>query len=111
MFNQLTNMEQWRTLKFRSNKAPALIVKHSNTSPDSAETLQKIITAWQHNIITLPINLVVVQENREISNTIEKDLKIKHESPQIIVMLNGKAVYTASHNEIQPLAIAWVLSR
>ena len=111
MFNQLTNMEQWRTLKFRSNQAPVLIVKHSNTSADSAEALQKIITASQQQIIKLPINLIVVQENREISNNIEKDLDIKHQSPQVIVMLAGKATYTASLGDINPANIAQALNQ
>lgn len=109
MFNQLTNMEQWRVLKFRSKKAPVLILKHSNTCSTCAQALQDIRDAQSKKIIEQPINLVVVQENREISNKIEKELKIKHESPQVIVMRDEKSIYNASHEKIDVKKIAQAL--
>lgn len=110
MINQLTNMEQWRTIKFRSKKTPILILKHSNTNPDSAHALQKIRNAQSEKIIDKPINLVVVQENREISNNVEKELNIKHKSPQAIVISDGKAIYSASHENIDIKQIAKALN-
>lgn len=100
MFSQLSNLEQWRTLKFRSKNEPKLIFKHSNTSPDSAETLQKIRDAQDQGIVNRPIHLVVVQENKEIADTIEKDLATKHQLAQIIVMFDSQAVYSAAGAEI-----------
>ena len=110
MLNQLTNMEQWRVLKFRSNKAPVLILKHSNTYSTSSYTLQKIRDGQAAQIIDKPINLVVVQENREISNKIAKELNIKHQSPQAIVMHNGQAIYSANHEAIDTTQIAQALN-
>ena len=37
---------------------------------------------------------------REISSKIESYFKVTHESPQVLVILNGECIYNASHNEI-----------
>lgn len=38
--------------------------------------------------------------NRDLSNRIEEDLDVVHQSPQLIVLENGKAVKNASHQSI-----------
>jgi bacillithiol system protein YtxJ len=37
---------------------------------------------------------------REISNAIARKFQVEHESPQAIIIRDGKAVYSASHFEI-----------
>jgi len=37
---------------------------------------------------------------REISNAIAERFQVHHESPQVILVKNGEAVYDASHMEI-----------
>ncbi len=37
---------------------------------------------------------------RPISNQIAEQFMVRHESPQIIVLENGKAIYKASHENI-----------
>ena len=37
---------------------------------------------------------------REISNAIANRYDVMHQSPQILVIKNGKVVYTASHDAI-----------
>ena len=37
---------------------------------------------------------------RSISNKIEEQLGVKHESPQILVIENGVCTYHTSHNDI-----------
>jgi bacillithiol system protein YtxJ len=37
---------------------------------------------------------------RSISNKIAEDLGVRHESPQLIVIENGKAINSASHQHI-----------
>jgi len=38
--------------------------------------------------------------NRAISNKIAEDFRIRHESPQLIVIENGRAINSASHQHI-----------
>ena len=42
-------------------------------------------------------------QHREISNAIEKQFMVKHESPQLIVIENENAVKSASHYEVLEL--------
>jgi bacillithiol system protein YtxJ len=43
---------------------------------------------------------------RELSNILAEQLHVKHESPQVIVVRNGKAVYHASHDSINTHDVA-----
>jgi bacillithiol system protein YtxJ len=56
------------------------------------ETLSKGETAgcWE----------MVVQQNRELSRLVAEETGIRHESPQIILFRNGKAVWSASHGAV-----------
>jgi bacillithiol system protein YtxJ len=42
---------------------------------------------------------------REISNRIESDFNVKHQSPQILVIKNGKCIFHTSHSNISWSAI------
>ncbi|MFY0644026.1 MAG: bacillithiol system redox-active protein YtxJ [Bacteroidia bacterium] len=44
--------------------------------------------------------LLDVIAQRDLSNNIASKFQIKHESPQLIIVKNGKAVYHASHFDI-----------
>jgi bacillithiol system protein YtxJ len=38
--------------------------------------------------------------NRDISQAVANELEVHHESPQIILLVNGEVVYDASHFDI-----------
>ncbi|HXV65419.1 MAG TPA: bacillithiol system redox-active protein YtxJ [Vicinamibacteria bacterium] len=52
------------------------------------------------------IHEVDVIEDRQVSDYIETRTGIRHESPQIIVLRDGKAVWCASHSRVTAEAIA-----
>ena len=43
---------------------------------------------------------VVVQKARNVSQEIAKQTGVRHESPQILLVQNGKCVWNASHRSI-----------
>ena len=49
------------------------------------------------------INWYVIDliSNREISDSIEHQFEIKHESPQVLIIKNGQCVYHKSHLNIR----------
>jgi bacillithiol system protein YtxJ len=47
------------------------------------------------------VNLVEVQSARSVSKEIATRVGIAHESPQVIVLRRGKAVWNASHFQIK----------
>jgi len=57
------------------------------------------------------INFVVVQDDRDISNSIADRTGHRHQSPQIFVIKNGKPVYHATHYGVDPEAIEEAINR
>ncbi|MEP6850233.1 MAG: bacillithiol system redox-active protein YtxJ [Acidobacteriota bacterium] len=79
---------------------PVLLFKHSDTCGISMDVLERV------SAVIEDIRLVVVQDDRDISNAIAQRLGIRHASPQAFVLWQGKPVYHATHYGIDPAAIA-----
>lgn len=93
-FNHLDSIEQLDQVFTESNENPVLIFKHSLTCPISADIYQDIKS------VDGTVNLIVVQTGRDISEEVADKTHIRHESPQAIVLKDGKPVYHASHYNI-----------
>jgi bacillithiol system protein YtxJ len=84
-----------------SHEEPVLLLKHSLTCPVSARGL-RVFGEVGH---AAPRYLVVVQRARDVSNRIASETGVRHESPQAMVLFRGRAVYHASHYDIDPDAL------
>lgn len=93
-FTEIMSTEQLENLFELSNQKPVVLFKHSTTCPISAGVHQEISNA------DADINIVVVQHARNVSDAIAQKTGIRHESPQAIVLKNGKAVYHAAHYDV-----------
>lgn len=103
-FISLDTLEQLDSIIHESAVEPILIFKHSRSCGISFDVLQQL-EAVDHKI-----HVVVVQENRQISDAIADRLGIRHASPQAFVLKHGKPVYHATHYGIDLDAIASHLS-
>lgn len=93
-FNEIRDLEQLETLFAKSNEQPVVLFKHSITCPISSGVYQEISKA------DAEINLIVVQNSRNVSSEIAEKTGIRHESPQAIVLKNEEVVYHASHYDV-----------
>lgn len=93
-FNHLDSVEQLAEVFAESDKTPVFIFKHSLTCPISADIYQEIKN------VNGVVNLVVVQTARDVSQEVAAKTGVRHESPQAIVLENGKPVYHAAHYDI-----------
>lgn len=93
-FTKITDREALDEALARSNQEPVILFKHSTTCPISAAAYR------QMSEMGGDVSLVVVQNAREVSKEVEAMTGVRHESPQAIVLKNGKAVWTASHFDI-----------
>ena len=75
-----------------------LIFKHSNRCPISARAARTVSSV--EGELPVPTYTVIVHDARELSNAIAADFGVPHESPQLILIKDGKAVWHASHYEI-----------
>ena len=98
-FDDLSTEEHLETLLLRSRKEPVIIYKHSNICGLS-NIAEREIRALVENHAAAVYKLVV-QRARHISDRIEEMFGIRHESPQAILVHNGRAVYNASHRRIR----------
>jgi bacillithiol system protein YtxJ len=83
-------------LKEKSLPASCLVYKHSTTCGVSARAAKEV-EALQTDI---PIFWVNVREQRDISDWIAETYQVTHESPQLILLAEGKAAKSWSHFQV-----------
>ena len=94
-FIKVNSVEELDGLFEKSSEQPVFLFKHSLTCPISAGVFDLV------SGIDTDIHLVVVQHSREIANQIADKTGIRHESPQAIIIRDGKPVYHASHYDVE----------
>ncbi|UPT68079.1 MAG: bacillithiol system redox-active protein YtxJ [Sphingobacteriales bacterium JAD_PAG50586_3] len=97
-WNILSDSSQLDNIDELSANGPVLIFKHSTRCSISSTALNRLERSWQpeDNNKIAPYYLDLL-EHRALSNTIAERYGVMHESPQVIVIKNGKAVYDESH--------------
>ena len=94
----LTDLSQLAILKQESHDHPVIIFKHSTRCSISAMALSRLERGWDDDALpgvdTYYLDLI---SYRDISNAVADEFGVYHQSPQIIVVINGEAVYDDSH--------------
>jgi bacillithiol system protein YtxJ len=102
-FVTLDTIKKLDELFEKSKETPIVLFKHSLTCPISTDA------STQMSIVNADVNLVIVQIARIISNEIENRTNIRHESPQAIILKDGKPIFSTSHYGITADAIEGAL--
>lgn len=84
---------------------PTWIFKESNTCPIS-KNAREGVRGYTLDHPDEAVGHVVVQEHRPVSDHIAERLGVKHQTPQIILVQNGQALWNASHFKITAKAMA-----
>ncbi len=93
-----------------SFEKPVMLFKHSVTCGISAGAKFGLEREWDFKEEELSFYYLDLLSYRPISNKIADDLGVTHQSPQVILVKNGKAVYDTSHHAISVNAIRNALS-
>ena len=88
-----------------SHVRPVLLFKHSYTCGASAEALDELRAHLEDRVGAVHYRMVTVQTHRDVSNAIAARLGVRHETPQAILVRNGRAVWTASHFRVNAAEI------
>ena len=83
-----------------SRHRPLLLFKHSYSCGVSAEALDELLAHLGDARGDARYAMVTVQTHRDVSNAIANKLGVRHETPQALVIRNGRAVWNASHFDI-----------
>lgn len=117
--SQQQTLSDWKVLESEkqleqaiqdSHDKPVVLFKHSVTCGISAGAKHRLESGWNFDGADLDFYYLDLLANRPISNKIAEDLGVLHQSPQLIVLKNGKAVFNTSHHRINVQAIADVLA-
>jgi len=77
-----------------SKQKPVIVFKHSNACSISARAYREM------EKFEGQVNILEVQSAREVSRELANLTGIRHETPQVIVFRDGKAVWNASHFDV-----------
>lgn len=104
----LEDINQLDAVETESFEKLVVIFKHSTRCHISRAVLRQFENEFDSKGKISPYFLDLLQY-RDISNEIAKRFDVVHQSPQIIVIKDGKAVYNASHdridaNKLEPFA-------
>ena len=98
-WRQLTDLGQLNEIVEVSNEKLVLIFKHSTRCSISRYSLKQFENEFTFEDKIVPYFLDLIA-HRDVSNEIAQRFGVFHESPQIILIKEGKAIYDASHESI-----------
>lgn len=99
-WNQLSSEAQIETLIEESKDQPILIYKHSIRCGISSMVLERLERTWTSADNPIKPYILDLISYREVSNAVAQTFGVYHESPQVILIKDGKAIYNASHMQV-----------
>lgn len=97
-WKKLTELTQIEEIKELSKSKPVLIFKHSTRCSVSSMSLDRLLRNWKtedgEKVVPFFLDLIAF---RALSDQVEDEFGVPHESPQVILIRNGIAVYDNSH--------------
>ncbi len=99
---QLNDLEQLKLIDSASINKKVLIFKHSTRCSISDSALGRLERNWkvefEKDIDCYFLDLI---RYRDLSNTVAKHYNIQHESPQALIIKNGKCEFSQTHSQIR----------
>ena len=105
---ELNTIEEYISLISSNSQAKDSIAlfKHSTRCSISSLAKRRLESDWGKLNPEIPIYLIDLIQYRELSDFIASNLAINHQSPQVILLVNGKPKYNTSHLSISSTSIA-----
>jgi bacillithiol system protein YtxJ len=98
-WNNLTDLGQLNEIITLSSDTPVAIFKHSTRCSISRMALKQFENEFDFSDKVTPYFLDLIAY-RDVSNEISNRFGVQHQSPQLILIKDGKAIYNASHSDI-----------
>ncbi len=80
-----------------SHTQPIVLFKHSPTCGTSAMASEEIDDLLADESINAEVHVVFVREARAVSDAIVERFRVRHESPQVLVVHRGAVIWHRSH--------------
>ena len=97
----LNSMEQLDEIENRSEERTVAILKHSTSCGISRMVLRTFESDYDlDQDEAIDLYFLDLKAHRDISNGIAEKFRVRHESPQLIVLKNREVVHHSSHQAI-----------
>jgi bacillithiol system protein YtxJ len=96
---ELTDLGQLNEIMDLSHEQPVAIFKHSTRCSISRMALKQFENEFDLEGRVTPYFLDLLN-HRDISNEIATRFEVYHQSPQLLLIKEGKSIYDASHSDI-----------
>ncbi len=94
-WKNLTSIDQLEAIASESFNLPQVLFKHSTRCSISSMALNRLEgSAPPAGVVFYLLDLL---QHRNISAAIAEKFKVHHESPQVLVIINGECTYDESH--------------
>jgi len=104
----LESVDQLKEIDDLSQNQPVVLFKHSTRCSVSAMALSRLERGGEV-LDGAACYFLDLLEHRDVSRAIADRYGIEHESPQVIVVRGGTAVWNASHYEISTASVSgWI---
>jgi len=110
-WQSLQSSTQLADITTESAHQPVLIFKHSTRCNISRATLDRLERNWKDETAPAKLYFLDLLSYRQVSDQIAQQFGVEHESPQVLIIKNGKAIFHRSHFDIDYASIREVLNQ
>ncbi len=103
-FIPITQSTEWEAVRQRSEEGPILLFKHDPFCSISLRAYRELAGLGGD------VTVLDVAESQPLSMDVASQTGVEHESPQVIVVRDGEAAWSASHFDITAPAVAAALA-
>ena len=94
-----------------SEERLVLLFKHSVTCGTSAQAYDELVDHLSTGQHTTQYVIVTVQTHRDLSDAVAARFKVRHETPQTLLIHKGQVVWEASHFSVTTESIKAAIDR
>jgi bacillithiol system protein YtxJ len=108
----LSDLDMLEAAIAESLERPVLLFKHSRSCGISCEAFDELQAHVAEHAGTASVSykVITVQSHRRLSDSATERFGIRHETPQVILLKDGRAVWNASHFRITADALTRAIS-
>jgi bacillithiol system protein YtxJ len=108
-WTQVTSSKELKNLLLASNEHAQIVFKHSPSCGSSYYAKERLEKLGDPMYLESGRHIIDVIRHRSVSREFVEIVGVRHESPQIFIIRNGKMVWHASHSMIIPEKVLAVL--
>lgn len=108
-WERISDEQQLKNILAASNQKPQVIYKHSprcGTSYMALRSLESISSEVQNRADFFAVDVI---SQRPMSLLIAETFGIRHESPQLFIIIDGQVVWHGSHYQVQAEAVSSIV--